>query len=96
VDEVLMRHPAVQDVCTVGAPDDEWGEKVISVVVPAAGHAPSQALAEAIQAHATQHLARFKCPREIVFDSALPHTGSGKLQRNQVRQRFWQGRARSI
>jgi long-chain acyl-CoA synthetase len=96
VDEVLMRHPAVQDVCTVGAPDDEWGEKVISVVVPAAGHAPSQALAEAIQAHATQHLPRFKCPREIVFDSALPHTGSGKLQRNQVRQRFWQGRARSI
>jgi acyl-coenzyme A synthetase/AMP-(fatty) acid ligase len=31
-----------------------------------------------------------------VFDSTLPHTGSGKLQRNQVRQRFWQGRARSI
>ena len=96
VDEALMRHPAVQDVCTVGAPDDEWGEKVVAVVVPAAGHEPGHPLAEALKAHATQHLARFKCPREIVFDTALPHTGSGKLQRNLVRQRFWQGRERSI
>jgi long-chain acyl-CoA synthetase len=96
VDEVLMRHPGVQDACTVGAPDEEWGERVVAVVVPAPGHAPGPELAAALQAHAMQHLARFKCPREIVFDTTLPHTGSGKLQRNQVRQRFWQGRARSI
>lgn len=96
VDEVLMRHPAVQEACTVGAPDDEWGEKVVAVVVPLPGHTPGAELAEALKAHAAQHLARFKCPREVVFDTALPHTGTGKLQRNQVRQRFWQGQARSI
>lgn len=96
VDEVLLRHPAVQDVCTVGAPDDEWGEKVVAVVVPAPGYEPGAALADALKAHASQHLARFKCPKEIVFDSALPQTGTGKLLRNQVRQRFWQGRDRAI
>jgi acyl-coenzyme A synthetase/AMP-(fatty) acid ligase len=47
-------------------------------------------------AHASASLARFKCPREVVFERELPHTGSGKLQRNLVRQRFWQGRDRSI
>lgn len=96
VDEVLMSHPAVQEACTVGAPDDEWGEKVVTVVVPAAGHSPGPALADALQAHAAAHLARFKCPREIHFDTELPQTGTGKLQRNQVRQRFWQGRTKSI
>jgi long-chain acyl-CoA synthetase len=96
VDEVLMSHPAVQEACTVGAPDDEWGEKVVTVVVPAAGHIPGPALAETLQAHAAALLARFKCPREIYFDTELPQTGTGKLQRNQVRQRFWQGRTKSI
>jgi long-chain acyl-CoA synthetase len=96
VDEVLLRHPAVQEACTVGAPDDEWGEKVVSVVVPAPGHAPTPALADELTAHAAQHLARFKRPRAVVFDTALPHTGTGKLLRNEVRQRFWQGRERSI
>ena len=91
-----MRHPAVHQACTVGAPDDEWGERVVAVVVPAPGHAPTPDLAAALLAHSAQHLARFKCPREVVFDTALPHTGSGKLQRNLVRQRFWQGRERSI
>lgn len=96
VDEVLLRHPAVQDACTVGAPDEEWGEKVVAVIVPARGHAPSPDLAAELMAHANASLARFKCPREVVFELELPHTGSGKLQRNLVRQRFWQGRERSI
>ncbi|MFM7848689.1 MAG: AMP-binding protein [Rubrivivax sp.] len=96
VDEVLLRHPAVQDACTVGAPDEEWGEKVVSVIVPAQGHAPSPELAASLISHASASLARFKCPREVVFERELPHTGSGKLQRNLVRQRFWQGRERSI
>lgn len=96
IDEVLMQHPAVQEACTVGAPDEQWGERVVAVVVPATGHEPGLKLADALKAHCALHLARFKCPREVVFDEALPQTGSGKLQRNQVRQRFWQGRERSI
>ena len=80
----------------MGAPDEEWGEKVVAVIVPAQGHAPSQDLAAELMAHASASLARFKCPREVVFEPELPHTGSGKLQRNLVRQRFWQGRDRSI
>ena len=96
IDEVLMRHPAVQLACTVGAPDPEWGEKVVAVVVPAEGRAPTPGLAAELLAHSAQHLARFKCPRELLFDTALPHTASGKLQRNLVRQRFWQGHEKSI
>lgn len=63
---------------------------------PAPGHAATSELAAALIAHAAEHLARFKCPREIVFDTVLPNTSTGKLQRNLVRQRFWRGRDRSI
>ena len=76
VDDVLARHPGVLDVCTVGVPDDEWGETVASVVVVAQGQAPSPELAQELMAFAAQHLAAFKRPRQIVFDHALPYTGT--------------------
>ena len=96
IDEVLSRHPGVLDVCTVGAPDDEWGETVVSVVVVAQGQTPSPELARELITFAALNLAAFKCPRQIVFENALPYTATGKLLRNQVRRRFWTGREREI
>ena len=37
VDAVLLEHPAVGDVATIGVPDEEWGEVVLAVVQPAEG-----------------------------------------------------------
>lgn len=96
VDDVLARHPGVRDVCTVGAPDDEWGERVVSVVVLAQGQLPSPEIAQELIAFAAQHLSAFKRPRQIVFDDELPYTATGKLLRTQVRKRFWTGREREI
>jgi long-chain acyl-CoA synthetase len=96
IDDVLRRHDAVEDVCTVGAPDDEWGERVVSVVVPVPSQTPSPQFADELLAFAGRELASFKRPRQIVFEQALPHTATGKLLRTQVRQRFWAGRARTI
>ena len=96
VDDVLASHPAVQAVCTVGAPDAEWGERVVSVVVPMSGHCASPALAQSLMAYAAERLSGFKRPREIIFDTELPVSASGKLLRNQVRHRFWAEQGKSI
>lgn len=96
IDAVLHQHPAVEDVATVGAPNAEWGEEVVAVVQPAAGHPPSDALAEEIRAFCRGRIADFKVPRRIDFVTALPRLETGKIQRRLVRDRYWQGQSRKI
>jgi long-chain acyl-CoA synthetase len=96
VDEALLAHGAVLDVCTVGVPNDEWGEEVKAVVQLADGFEASETLAEEIIAHARDRLAAFKCPRSVDFVADLPRLPSGKIQRRLVRAPFWEGRSRQI
>ncbi len=96
VDEALLSHEAILDVCTVGVPNEEWGEEVKSVVQLAEGFEPTAALAESIIAHGRQRLAGFKSPRSVDFVTDLPRLPSGKIQRRHVRAPFWEGRDRQI
>jgi long-chain acyl-CoA synthetase len=96
VDSELLQHPAVADVCTVGVPNEEWGEEVKSVVQLASGHAGSAALAAELIAFARSRLPGFKVPRSIDFAADLPRLPSGKIQRRLVRAPYWAGRTRQI
>ena len=81
VDNALLQHPAVADVCTIGAPDEEWGERVVSLVVAADGYRAGPELAIDIMTYAATCLAGFKRPRMILFDSELPRSATGKSRR---------------
>ncbi len=96
IDSELLKHPAVVDVCTVGVPNDEWGEEVKSVVQLESGRAGSAELAAELIAFARSRLPGFKTPRSIDFVSDLPRLPSGKIQRRLVRAPYWAGRARQI
>ena len=96
VDEALLEHPAVFDVCTVGVPNDEWGEEVKAVVQLAEGFSASEDLIIAIISHGRERLAGFKCPRSVTFVGDLPRLPSGKIQRRLVRAPFWEGREKQI
>ena len=85
VEEVLRSHPAVADVAAVAAPDPVRGHVVRAVVVAAPGHAPGEALAAELQAHARAVSAPYKYPRIVEFADRLPRTASGKLQRALLR-----------
>ena len=63
VENVLATHPDVEDVCVIGVPDAEWGERVVAFVVAGAGIAvtrPSKRSARSPPAE----LAAPKLPRE--------------------------------
>jgi long-chain acyl-CoA synthetase len=96
VDNELIKHPAVEDSCTIGAPNDEWGEEVRAVIQLKAGYEPSEALAREILDHARTGVAKYKVPRAVDFVTELPRSAAGKVQRNRVRAPYWAGRARQI
>ena len=96
VDDTLSRHPAVYDVCTIGVPDEEWGESVKSVVELQPGKLPTAELERELLAFCRQHLAAFKCPRSIDFRRDLPRLATGKILRRVVRAPYWAGRAKTI
>ena len=86
VESALCAHPAVADAAVVAAPDAERGSVVRAVVVLRDGHAPSDALAAALQDHVKAETAPYKYPRIVDFASDLPRTPSGKLRRAALRK----------
>jgi acyl-CoA synthetase (AMP-forming)/AMP-acid ligase II len=82
VEDVLRQHPAVRDAAVVGVPDPRWGERVVAVVER---HPQSDVTEAGLIAFAQTHLARFKCPKAVVFMEPLPRTAMGKVQRALVR-----------
>ncbi len=88
VDAVLLEHPAVGDVATIGIPDEEWGEVVLAVVQPAEGIVGSDELAAELVAFCRGRLAHFKCPRRVDFVPELPREDTGKIFKRKLREQY--------
>jgi len=96
VELVLGAHPAVADVAVFGIPNDEWGEEVKAAIELLPGHLPSADLEAQLLAWCRERLAAYKCPRTFDFEERLPRHPTGKLYKRLLRDRYWQGRGRSI
>ncbi|MFI5179972.1 MAG: class I adenylate-forming enzyme family protein [Thermoanaerobaculia bacterium] len=81
IEDVLSRHPDVREVAVVGLPDRVWGQRVAAAVIPAPG-ASYAGITRALRRLATEGLAPYKQPREIVLMSEFPRTPLGKVQKN--------------
>jgi fatty-acyl-CoA synthase len=81
VEDVLYKHPAVAHCAVVAKPDEKWGETPCAFVELKPGAAATQ---DEIIAWCQAHLARFKCPRHVVF-AEVPKTSTGKIQKFKLR-----------
>ena len=88
VDAVLLQHPAVGDVGTIGIPNSEWGEEVKAVVELRDGVESSPELSEELIAWCREKLAHYKCPRTVDFVDELPRHDNGKLYRRKLRELY--------
>ncbi|MDX6688968.1 MAG: o-succinylbenzoate---CoA ligase [Solirubrobacteraceae bacterium] len=78
VEAVLESHPAVAEAAVHGAPDAEWGERIVATVVLRGGEI---ATAEDLSGYCRVRLAGYKVPKAFSFVTELPRTSSGKLLR---------------
>jgi len=87
VESALIEHPAVAEAAVIGAPDDIRGLIVKAFVILKPGFSPSDTLVREIQNHVKKVTAPYKYPRAIEFVDSLPKTISGKIRRNELRER---------
>ncbi len=80
VERVLGEAPGVQDVAVYGVDDEHWGQRVCAAVVGTASP-------EGLAAHAREHLAPAKRPKEFHRLDALPRTPTGKVRRLELPDR---------
>lgn len=85
IEEVLYSHPEVEEVAVVGIPDEKFGEEICAVVQR---RAKSSIAEDELIAHAAARLSRFKVPSRVVFESALPRTPSGKINKRAIREQL--------
>ena len=84
VEDVLRGSAAVEDVCVVGRPDEDLGERAVAFVVPAPGSTPSL---DDLTAHLDEvGLTRYKWPEAVHLLDALPHGATGKVDRQALRE----------
>lgn len=83
VERVLASYPGIADVAVVGVEDEKWGEIVVAVIVPESG---AEITTDKVRDFASEHLARYKLPKEIVLSQELYRNGSGKLLKGQIRE----------
>ena len=83
VEEVLITHPAVNEVCVAGIPDSRQVEAVKAWVILKEG---AQVTPESLQGYCREKLAAYKVPRFIEFRSELPKTMVGKVLRRVLQE----------
>lgn len=88
VDEILMDHPAVQQVVCFGMPHPKLGEEVAAVVVLRDGN---NATERDLQDFVGKHAAHYKVPKKILFMDEIPKGATGKLQRIGLAQKLGLG-----
>jgi len=85
VEKVLLAHPDVYEAAVIPVPHEAWGEAPMALVVLKVG---SQARERDILDFCRSRLSHYKCPRILEFVESLPKTGTGKVLKRELRQKY--------
>jgi len=83
VEAALVAHDGVEDCAVIGQRDPQYDERVVAVVVRAAG---SSVTDDELRTYLRERLAHYKVPRSFIFESELPKTSAGKTNKPELRK----------
>ena len=84
MEEVLCRHPVIEEVGVMDLTDDLWIERVPTAVVLEGNQ---QVTEEAIIEFCKQPIVRFKAPKSVEFVESLPENPQGKILKRELRKK---------
>ncbi len=93
VEKALLAHPAVYEVAVIPVPDEKWGEVPKALVALKPGQ---QVAEEELISFARTRLAGYKVPKSVEFLPELPKSGTGKIQKKVLREKYWQYLAKRV
>jgi len=93
IENVLMSHPAVDDVAVIGVPSERWGETPKAIVIRREG---SDVTVEELIELCRRHLASYKAPNSVDFVETIPRNPSGKILKHELRAPFWKRQGRGV
>ncbi len=85
VEQVILQHPAVQDVAVIGVPHEKWGEAVHAVVQVKKG---AELDVEALIALCKDKLGSVKAPKSVDIWDDLPRSAPGKILKREIRKKY--------
>jgi fatty-acyl-CoA synthase len=85
LENIAMSHPAVMQAACIGVAHPKWDERPLLVVVRRPG---MELTREELLGFFAGKVARFWMPDDVVFVEALPVGGTGKIQKNRLREQF--------
>lgn len=90
IEEILVRHPDVQEAAVFGVPHEKWGETPLAAVVLK----PSRSVtAEQLKEWTNLRVsARYQRVSDVVIMTAFPRNAAGKTLKRELRDAYWQGR----
>jgi acyl-CoA synthetase (AMP-forming)/AMP-acid ligase II len=94
VEAAIYEIPEVKEAAVFGIPDDKWGELVAAAVVLRPG---TNLSVEELKQYCKTRIASYKVPRHIEFMAEeLPKSGSGKILKRVLREKYWAGQSRRV
>ncbi|WP_330633360.1 long-chain-fatty-acid--CoA ligase [Halocatena halophila] len=93
IEDVLYDYPEIKKAAVIPTPSEKWGETPTAVVVPKQDADPSEA---EILEFVRDRVATYKAPTSVDFVADLPETATGKIQKYQLRQDYWEDQDRVI
>lgn len=85
VEDIYRQHPAVKDAALLGKPDEKWGEVGLMIVLLEDN---KQVTVEELKEFCQSKLARYKIPKQVIFDDTLPYSAYGKVEKAKLRAKY--------